>query len=85
MILHEKIVQDVPQLRRGQVWFRSCGPTEKVNSADCLRNGWPKHCGQTMTIDAPSGEAHEESVYDDVYTCKNHAACEARITAKEAK
>jgi hypothetical protein len=48
---------DVPSLQRGQVWCRECGHTQKVNSAECLRSGWPKHCGSTMTIDAPEEQA----------------------------
>lgn len=51
--LHEKIVDDVPQLQRGQVWCTKCGATKKISSADCLRHGWPKCCGYTMTIDSP--------------------------------
>lgn len=46
-----------PSLTRGQVWCRSCGSTRKVDSADCLRSGWPKCCGYTMTIDSPSEQA----------------------------
>lgn len=42
-----------PFISRGQVWCRECGRTEKVNPTDCLRNGWPKCCGYTMTIDSP--------------------------------
>ncbi len=52
--LHEKIVADVPALQRGQVWCYRCGHTEKVDSAQCLRRGWPKHCGETMSIDSPA-------------------------------
>ena len=51
--LHENIVNDVPQLRRGQVWCTTCGATQKVDGAKCLRTGWPKCCGYTMTIDSP--------------------------------
>lgn len=57
--LHEKIVADVPQLTRGQVWCRHCGSTRKVNSADCLRHGWPKCCGYTMTLDSPEEQARQ--------------------------
>jgi Zn finger protein HypA/HybF involved in hydrogenase expression len=53
--LHQKIADDVPQLKRGQVWCRRCGNTFNVNGADCLANGWPKCCGQTMSIDSPEG------------------------------
>ena len=42
-----------PSLSRGQVWCKRCGRSEKVNSANCLRTGWPKCCGETMTIDSP--------------------------------
>ena len=51
--IHEQMAASHPKLRRGQVWCRECGHTEKVDSAMALRNGWPKHCGYTMTIDAP--------------------------------
>lgn len=51
--IHEHIAADVPQLRRGIVWCTVCGHSERVNGANALRNGWPKHCGFTMTIDSP--------------------------------
>jgi len=51
--LTDSIVDDVPQLKRGQVWCTVCGKSEKVNSGKALRNGWPKCCGYTMTIDSP--------------------------------
>lgn len=54
----DKIGTSHPKLTRGQVWCRTCGRTQKVNSGGCLQNGWPKCCGQTMTIDSP--EEQEE-------------------------
>ena len=51
--LHDKLAKRTPKLQRGQVWCRKCGRTEKVDSAECLRTGWPRCCGETMTIDAP--------------------------------
>lgn len=51
--LHAKLAKSHPKLERGQVWCRTCGHTQRVDSADCLRHGWPKCCGYTMTIDAP--------------------------------
>lgn len=51
--LHERIADDVPQIKRGMVWCKSCGRSQKVNGADCLRFGWPKCHGATMTIDSP--------------------------------
>lgn len=53
MSLHDKIANSHPSLKRGQVWCRKCGSSQKVNSADALRSGWPKCCGQTMAIDHP--------------------------------
>jgi hypothetical protein len=55
--LHESLADSHPSLRRGQVWCRSCGATLKVDSAECLRSGWPKCCGETMTIDEPAEAA----------------------------
>lgn len=43
----------IPQLARGRVWCLSCGVSRQVNSAKCLRDGWPTCCGETMTIDHP--------------------------------
>lgn len=51
--LQRRIVEDVPSLKRGQVWCYVCGHTERVDAARCLASGWPKHCGQTMSIDSP--------------------------------
>lgn len=49
----EHVVESVPQLARGRVWCRACGHSERVDSAGSLRQGWPQHCGSTMTIDSP--------------------------------
>lgn len=49
----ERAVETSPQLKRGQVWCRKCGATQKVDSIVALSKGWPKCCGYTMTIDAP--------------------------------
>lgn len=51
--LHDKIAASHPSLQRGQVWCRTCGREQRVDSAECLRYGWPKCCGYTMTIDRP--------------------------------
>lgn len=51
--LHERLAASHPKLVRGQVWCRTCGRSEDVRAGDCLRLGWPKCCGETMTIDAP--------------------------------
>lgn len=59
--LSDRICRDAaashPSLTRGQVWCRTCGRTQKVDSALALRNGWPKCCTFTMTIDAPEERA----------------------------
>jgi DNA replicative helicase MCM subunit Mcm2 (Cdc46/Mcm family) len=40
-----------PKLTRGLVACRTCGHEQRVDSARCFSEGWPKHCGYTMTID----------------------------------
>ena len=50
---HDELANCHPSLVRGQVWCRKCGATQKVDSAECLRSGWPLCCGHTMTIDSP--------------------------------
>ncbi len=37
-----------------RVWCRKCGLSQPINAAQCLRSGWPKCCGCTMTIDPPA-------------------------------
>jgi hypothetical protein len=51
--LHDKLAQSHPSLERGRVWCKTCRATQKGNSAACLKFGWPKCCGHTMTIDHP--------------------------------
>lgn len=53
MTLHKNLAVCHPKLQRGVVWCKTCGRSEGVDSEFCLRHGWPKCCGQTMTIDAP--------------------------------
>lgn len=53
MIDYQALGQVHPKLARGQVWCRTCGRTQKVNTPGALQHGWPKCCGYTMTIDAP--------------------------------
>lgn len=43
----------IPQLARGLVWCTKCGRKQIVKAGYCLRYGWPKCCGYTMTIDSP--------------------------------
>lgn len=53
MTIHDAIARDVPQLRRGQVWCRTCGRMQRVDGAGALRTSCPRCCGHTMTIDSP--------------------------------
>lgn len=55
--LNEKIAASHPLLSRGRVWCRTCGLSQEVDAAVCIRHGWPKCCGYTMTI--PSTRAKE--------------------------
>ncbi|WP_368911598.1 hypothetical protein [Taklimakanibacter deserti] len=59
--LHKTIVDEVPQLKRGILWCTKCGHTTSIDAADALRNGWPRHCGYTMTIDSPEERAARRS------------------------
>lgn len=54
---HENVVAEVPRLNRGLAWCHRCGHQKRVNSAQCLRNGWPMCCGETMSIDSPEERA----------------------------
>lgn len=51
MKLSEHLIDCHPKLSRRQVWCRHCGSTRRVENG--LRDGWPKCCGYTMTIDSP--------------------------------
>jgi hypothetical protein len=53
----EQELAEIPQIKRGRVWCRTCRRTQKVNGMECLRSGWPMCCGHTMTIDSPAEQA----------------------------
>lgn len=55
--VHDKIARSHPSLERGRVWCHRCGHTQRVDSAQCLRSGWPLCCGETMSIDSPEERA----------------------------
>lgn len=46
----DQVATDAKLLHR-QVWCQTCGSTRHV--ANGLRDGWPKCCAHTMTIDPP--------------------------------
>lgn len=50
MNLHDRLAASHPALERGMVQCQTCGASTKVNSAQCLRAGWPKCCGYTMRL-----------------------------------
>lgn len=54
MSLISHLVEITPQLKRGEVWCRECGANQKVDSEKCIKEGWLKCCGYTMTIDSPT-------------------------------
>jgi len=54
--IEEDIITDFcshPKLQRGKVWCTVCGKESIIDSKWCMKNGWQKCCGQTMTIDSP--------------------------------
>jgi Zn finger protein HypA/HybF involved in hydrogenase expression len=52
-MLYKKLRNFHEKLSRNLVWCRKCGRSEKTDSAHNLRYGWPKCCGETMTVDSP--------------------------------
>lgn len=47
-------ISEIPQIKRGLVWCRTCGRCESVKGAEAtMGGGWPECCGYTMTIDSP--------------------------------
>lgn len=64
-----RVVAEIPQLKRGMCWCRKCGRVSHNNANFCLRNGWPKCCGETMTIDSPEERA-EFAVKDSLCQTK---------------
>ena len=53
MDFYAQAVADNDKLRRGRVWCLTCRRSQLVDSAECLRMGWPKCCGYTMSLDSP--------------------------------
>lgn len=41
-----------PRVRRAHVLCRKCGETGLADGAYALRHGWPKCCGETMSLGA---------------------------------
>ena len=48
--LYRTLADSHPALHRGAVRCLTCGRTEAVDSATCLRKGGPTCCGQTMRL-----------------------------------
>lgn len=52
--LYDTIAASHPSLLAGMVWCSRCGTSRQVDAARCLREGWPKCCGATVSIDKPA-------------------------------
>jgi len=61
MSLYKTLANCHPSISRGKIWCKQCGAGVSVNSAECLRGGWPLCCGQTMTIDSPEERTRMEA------------------------
>lgn len=48
--IYKKIVSENKSLRDGFVQCGKCKTKLTVDSAKCLRKGWPTCCGQTMNL-----------------------------------
>lgn len=68
--IYDDAVEHSPQLKRGLVWCTECGERQRVDSAECLRTGWPKHCGYTMTLDSPEERRAAGIGLDDRDRCE---------------
>ena len=47
---YKSLSETNPGLKDGIVNCKICWRKEMVDSAHCLRYGWPKCCGQTMSL-----------------------------------
>jgi hypothetical protein len=52
-MIHDKLIECHPKLAARKVWCRTCGREESMEGRNGLRDGWPKCCKYTMTIDPP--------------------------------
>jgi hypothetical protein len=60
--LYETIAASHPSLLRGRVWCVKCGTFKDIEPARCLREGWPKCHGATMSIEpapVPQDKHHD--------------------------
>jgi hypothetical protein len=48
--LYDTIAQSHPSLLNGKVYCARCGKARQVDAARCLREGWPKCCGATVSL-----------------------------------
>lgn len=49
-VLYEEIARSHPSLLNGKVFCGRCGKPRQVDAARCLRDGWPKCCGATVSL-----------------------------------
>lgn len=52
--LYDEMAKSHPSLLAGKVWCGRCRRSRTVDPAKCLRDGWPKCCSGTMSIDMPA-------------------------------
>lgn len=53
--LYDEIAKSHPSPIDGLVRCSRCGTSRRVDSAKCLRDGWPKCCGGTMGLQPAGG------------------------------
>jgi hypothetical protein len=54
-VLYEEIARSHPSLFEGKVYCARCGKPRQVDAAKCLRDGWPKCCGATVSLASTEG------------------------------
>lgn len=57
--LYETIAASHPSLLNGKVICSRCAKTRVVEAARCLRDGWPKCCGATVSLAPVKAEAQK--------------------------
>ena len=55
--VHQRCAEAAGLGPRTVVRCRLCGHEETVDGATAMRFGWPRHCGQTMTLDPVKTDA----------------------------
>ena len=51
--IYDAVKNSSPAMTAGTLVCNTCGNKKTVDTAHCLRHGWPKCCGYTMRLISP--------------------------------